>query len=40
MNKPMWIRFVLVPGLTDALDDVEDNASFVDGLPSVKRVVE
>ncbi|PSL57323.1 pyruvate formate lyase activating enzyme [Saccharothrix carnea] len=37
-GKPMWIRFVLVPGLTDAIDNVEGIASFVSTLDSVERV--
>jgi pyruvate formate lyase activating enzyme len=38
MEKPMWIRFVLVPGLTDGLENVEGVADFVAGLSSVERV--
>lgn len=38
LGKPMWIRFVLVPGQTDAPDNVEGIASFVATLPSVERV--
>ncbi|KOX14561.1 pyruvate formate lyase-activating protein [Saccharothrix sp. NRRL B-16348] len=38
LGKPMWIRFVLVPGLTDALDNVEGIASFVATLNGVQRV--
>lgn len=38
LGKPMWIRFVLVPGLTDAPDNVEGIASFVSTLDSVERV--
>jgi pyruvate formate lyase activating enzyme len=38
-KRPMWIRFVLVPGLTDAVDNVEAVAAFVAGLgPAVERV--
>lgn len=32
MGKPMWIRYVLVPGLTDDLADVEKHAQFVKSL--------
>lgn len=32
MGKPMWIRYVLVPGLTDDLNDVEKHAQFVKSL--------
>ncbi|MBB5801171.1 pyruvate formate lyase activating enzyme [Saccharothrix ecbatanensis] len=38
LDKPMWIRFVLVPGLTDATDNVEGIASFVSTMDSVDRV--
>ena len=34
----MWIRFVLVPGLTDGYDNVEKVADFCAGLKSVERV--
>jgi pyruvate formate lyase activating enzyme len=38
LRKPMWIRFVLVPGHTDAPDNVEGIASFVTTLDAVERV--
>ncbi|MGV9710083.1 pyruvate formate-lyase-activating protein [Gordonia sp. NPDC003424] len=38
LGKPMWIRFVLVPGLTDAVDNVEAVADVVEGLDTVERV--
>jgi pyruvate formate lyase activating enzyme len=38
LKRPMWIRFVLVPGLTDAYDNVEKVADIVCGLASVERV--
>ena len=38
IEKPMWIRFVLVPGLTDDFDNVEGVADFVASLASVERV--
>jgi pyruvate formate lyase activating enzyme len=34
----MWIRFVLVPGLSDAHDNVEKVADIVAGLKTVERV--
>jgi pyruvate formate lyase activating enzyme len=37
-GKPMWVRFVLVPGLTDATEDVEAIARFAAGLGNVQRV--
>jgi pyruvate formate lyase activating enzyme len=33
-----WIRFVLVPGLTDGVENVEKVASYVEGLSCVSRV--
>jgi pyruvate formate lyase activating enzyme len=38
LGKPMWIRFVLVPGLTDAPANVEALAGFVASLNAVQRV--
>jgi len=38
MCKPMWVRFVLVPRLTDNLDDISELAKYVSGLSSVERV--
>ena len=38
INKPMWIRHVLVPGLTDKEDDLRAISDFISGLTSVKRV--
>ena len=34
----MWVRFVLVPGLTDDLDDIAKIAEFAAGLGNVERV--
>jgi pyruvate formate lyase activating enzyme len=38
LGRPMWIRFVLVPGLTDSHDNVEKVADIAAGLKSVERV--
>ena len=38
MGKKVWIRFVLVPGLTDDPGDVENIAAFVAALSNVERV--
>ena len=38
LARPMWIRFVLVPGLTDGHDNVERLADFCAGLRGVERV--
>jgi len=38
LGRPTWIRFVLVPGLTDGHDNVEKLAEFVAGLKNVERV--
>jgi pyruvate formate lyase activating enzyme len=37
-RQPMWLRFVLVPGLTDDLEDLAKTASFAAGLGNVERV--
>jgi pyruvate formate lyase activating enzyme len=38
LGRPMWIRYVLVPGLSDGYDNVEKVAEFVAGLKTVERV--
>ncbi len=38
LNRPVWIRFVLVPGLTDAYDNVERVADICGELGCVERV--
>lgn len=35
---PIWIRFVLVPGLTDAPENVESVARIAAAIPTVERV--
>ena len=37
-GQPMWIRQVLVPGITDGEDDLRRTREFVATLPSVERV--
>jgi pyruvate formate lyase activating enzyme len=37
-ERPMWVRFVLVPGLTDDPDDISHIAEFCAGLGNVGRV--
>jgi pyruvate formate lyase activating enzyme len=37
-GTPVWVRFVLVPGLTDPTDNVAGVARFVAGLGNVERV--
>ncbi len=37
-NIPVWIRFVLVPGLTDNEDDIKKMAEYLSSLSNVKRV--
>ena len=38
LRRPMWVRFVLVPGLTDDLADLAKIAEFAAGLGNVERV--
>lgn len=37
-NKPVWIRFVLVPDLTDSYENVEAVADIITQWPNVQRV--
>jgi pyruvate formate lyase activating enzyme len=37
-GRPIWIRFVLVPGLTDDPDDMAKSAEFAASLGNVQRV--
>ena len=37
-NKPIWLRYVLVPGLTDDAADIAQIANFAAGLRVVERV--
>jgi pyruvate formate lyase activating enzyme len=37
-KRPMWVRFVLVPGLTDDVEDIQHIAEFAAGLGNVDRV--
>jgi pyruvate formate lyase activating enzyme len=37
-KRPVWLRFVLVPGLTDNADDIAHIAQFTAGLGNVERV--
>src|SRR4029453_10744438 len=38
LGRPMWVRFVLVGGLTDGYDNVEMLADICAGLKSLERV--
>jgi pyruvate formate lyase activating enzyme len=38
LGRPVWIRFVLVPGLTDDPEDIARIAEFAAGLGNVQRV--
>jgi len=37
-KRPVWLRFVLVPGLTDDPEDIAQIASFAAGLGNMERV--
>ena len=37
-RRPVWVRYVLVPGLTDDRADIEKIAEFAGGLGNVERV--
>jgi pyruvate formate lyase activating enzyme len=38
LRRPIWLRYVLVPGLTDDLDGITRLAEFAAGLGTVERV--
>ena len=38
LGRPMWVRFTLVPGLTDGHDNVEKLADLCAGLKTMERV--
>ena len=38
LGVPVWIRRVLVPGLTDGEDDLRRTGDFIRSLPNVRRV--
>jgi pyruvate formate lyase activating enzyme len=37
-NRPVWLRYVLVPGLTDEADDITQIAQFAGDFGNVERV--
>jgi pyruvate formate lyase activating enzyme len=37
-KRPVWIRYVLVPGVSDDLEDIRHTAEFAAGLGNVERV--
>jgi len=38
LGRPIWVRFVLVPGLTDDPEDIARIAEFAAGLGNVERI--
>jgi len=38
LRRPMWLRYVLVPGLTDRADELKQIAEFAAGLGNVEQV--
>ena len=37
-NKPIWIRYVLVPGINADIDTLKRTKEFIDGINSVEKV--
>lgn len=37
-NIPAWIRYVVVPNLTDNLDSVRKMSDYLDGYPNVRKI--
>ena len=38
LKRPMWLRYVLVPGLTDVAEEIEQMAKFAASLGVIERV--
>ncbi len=38
INKPTWVRYVVVPGYSDDVNDVQEMATFLQGLNSIEKV--
>ena len=38
LGKPVWLRYVLVPGLTDKADEIDGLAAYAKALGNVSRV--
>lgn len=38
INKPAWVRFVLVPGLTDSEENVRGVAEFISDMRNIEKV--
>jgi pyruvate formate lyase activating enzyme len=38
LRRPVWLRFVLVPGWSDDADEISEIAAFASGLGNVERV--
>ena len=38
IHKPIWIRQVIIPGITDNKEDLEHLRKFIDSLESVQKV--
>jgi pyruvate formate lyase activating enzyme len=38
LKKPVWLRYVLVPGYTDNMEDISGLAKFAAGLGNIERV--
>ncbi len=38
IKKPTWIRYVLVPEITDNMEDIESLAKFISGMDNIEKI--
>jgi pyruvate formate lyase activating enzyme len=38
LDRPAWLRFVLVPGLTDSLENLQSLRALIDELPNLMKI--
>ena len=38
INKPVWMRYVLIPGITDDPGELQELAVWIAGMPNIQRL--